>query len=459
MFIALFTGGRIQTLPSGRVRVVFKWQYLLMSLLAAIVGTFIVMNTTLFSWNNIDQSDEETIFAPFTSRKDVSKWRNYITNQVNNQPETHPKLYYPRNCPHFEQHSKSCAKPVPSFIFAGSEFAGASYVFQVLKHHPQVAAASVDNSNEATSTHIFDKEEFDEANAFEFYISQFPFLKDNVLATMEEKNNWIVGENAPHYLYKSHLQQRESRIIFLTEPIARAHSQYLYEKSAVHDSKLTFETLIDLELPILRRCGHTSTQTGWEGFVACHQGSEIRASWKVSNDTHAFNSLAKGMYYPALVPFLQHFPSSQIFIMRTEDILLNPSSSFQRLAQFLDIDPTYFAERNFYQDEHLSEEELISTVAPTQHDNSSVLDHTLAPPQTLNTFIRPRQHVNNRVVMANTLNQPFLLLSSNNYHEEPELSTRYRLQRVFRHLNDRLLEIFDYNKTIFCGWVYDVDRG
>lgn len=91
MFIALITGGRIQTLPSGRVRIVFKWQYLLISLLAALAGTFILMNTTLFSWNNIDQSDEETIFAPFTSRKDVSKWRNYITNQVNSQPETHPK--------------------------------------------------------------------------------------------------------------------------------------------------------------------------------------------------------------------------------------------------------------------------------------------------------------------------------------------------------------------------------
>lgn len=44
----------------------------------------------------------------------------------------------------------------------------------------------------------------------------------------------------------------------------------------VNDSNLTFEALIDLELPILRRCGHTSTQTGWEGFVRCHQGSEIR---------------------------------------------------------------------------------------------------------------------------------------------------------------------------------------
>jgi hypothetical protein len=75
----------------------------------------------------------------------------------------------------------------------------------MLKHHPQVAAASsIDNSN--SEFHIFDKEEFDEANAFETYISQFPFLKDDVLATMEEKKkNWIVGENAPHYLYHSHL--------------------------------------------------------------------------------------------------------------------------------------------------------------------------------------------------------------------------------------------------------------
>jgi hypothetical protein len=113
-------------------------------------------------------------------------------------------VYYPRNCPH-HQHSKSCAKPVPSFIFAGSEFAGASYVFRMLKEHPQVAAASVDNSHPNHTTHVFDSEDYDEADAFDSYIAQFPFLKDDVLATMEEKKNWIVGENAPHYLYQSHL--------------------------------------------------------------------------------------------------------------------------------------------------------------------------------------------------------------------------------------------------------------
>jgi hypothetical protein len=112
-------------------------------------------------------------------------------------------VYYPPNCPH-SQHYKSCAKPVPSFIFAGSELAGASFVFRLFRQHPQIVA-SVDNSDQLKARHIFDKEgELDEATAFESYISQFPFLQDHVLNTVE-KNNWIAGENAPHYLYKSHL--------------------------------------------------------------------------------------------------------------------------------------------------------------------------------------------------------------------------------------------------------------
>jgi hypothetical protein len=180
------------------------------------------------------------------------------------------------------------------------------------------------------------------------------------------------------------------------------------------------------------------------------------ASWKVSNDTHAFNSLAKGMYYPALVPFLQQFSSSQIFIMRTEDILLNPSSSFQQLAKFLEIDPTYFAERNFYQgDELLTEEELISIAPKTRNFEQELVFTDNASTLSPNLFIRPTKH---KVMMSstNTLNYPFL---SNTLNQELLLSTRYRLQRVFRHLNNRLLEIFDHNKMSFLGWVYDVDRG
>lgn len=161
------------------------------------------------------------------------------------------------------------------------------------------------------------------------------------------------------------------------------------------------------------------------------------------NDTHAFNSLAKGMYYPALVPFFQQFPSSQLFIIRTEDISLNPFGFFQRLARFLDIDPTFFAEKNFYQDKHLMEDELMKTpsvkpkVQVTSVDyHSNILSQAVRPPRQHNLHIH--HYLNN---------------------DEPQLSTRYRLQRVFRHLNNRLSEIFDSDKTYFNEWIYDVDRG
>lgn len=60
--------------------------------------------------------------------------------------------------------------------------------------------------------------------------------------------------------------------------LCTCHTCNLIYYFCLQDSKLSFETLIDLELPILRRCGHTSTQTGWEGFVRCHHGSEIRGN-------------------------------------------------------------------------------------------------------------------------------------------------------------------------------------
>lgn len=99
---------------------------------------------------------------------------------------------------------------MPSFIFAGSEFSGASYVFQKLKQHPQVYD-SVDNSNYMTAKHVFDDESFDEASAFDSYISQFPFITNQ--QDIVDKKKWIVGENAPHYLYQSHLTAKRIKDI------------------------------------------------------------------------------------------------------------------------------------------------------------------------------------------------------------------------------------------------------
>lgn len=186
------------------------------------------------------------------------------------------------------------------------------------------------------------------------------------------------------------------------------------------------------------------------------------------------------MYYPALVPFLQQFAPSQLFVIRTEDILLNPSGSFQKLARFLDIDPTYFAERNFYQDEqHLSEEELLSSSIdlnihyPHPHDSNSFENSTATA--TANQAESTSPAINHHLQKANLDKSLFVqqrprhrsFINNQQMHtvpfsptvEEPELSTRYRLQKVYRDLNNRLIDLFDQKVASFYAWVYDVDRG
>lgn len=185
--------------------------------------------------------------------------------------------------------------------------------------------------------------------------------------------------------------------------------------------------------------------TNWTNSL----GSTISqiASWKVTNDTHSFNALAKGMYYPALIPFLQNFPASQLFIMRTEDILLNPSGTFQKLARFLNIDPEFFAERHFYKTSSLTEDELLSNKELTnisalpinQYQHHHIHQHHPYHHQKPDTSFKQQQH----------------LL----HIDEPKLSTRYRLQKVYKHINNRLIELFDRSTAYFQPWVYDVDRG
>ncbi|KAI9261121.1 P-loop containing nucleoside triphosphate hydrolase protein [Sporodiniella umbellata] len=323
-----------QVLPSGKIKSYIKRHYFIISLLMSFVLAFYAYRITHNFWETSDPKDEGSILSPFALHKVT--YKEYITNQPAHDESLQPKLYYPRICPagHF-----SCAKPIPSFIFAGSELSGAFSIFQILKKHPQVSKDSVNHSNQTT---VFSKaDSFDEENAFERYMSQFPFVN-------EENQKLLVGEYAPQYLYSSYFAAKriketlpQVKASYSKEPIARAYLQYLKENS---DSKLSFESLVDLELPTLRRCGYTSYQTGWEGFVRCHQGSEIAASWKTLNDSYAFNSLAKSLYYPALQPFLSHFSSSQLFVMKTEDVETNSTRALTQLALFLGIDPTLFPE-------------------------------------------------------------------------------------------------------------------
>lgn len=155
-----------------------------------------------------------------------------------------------------------------------------------------------------------------------------------------------------------------------------------------------------------------------------------------------YDLLARGMYYTALLPFLEQFPASQILVFRTEDILNNPSFSFQKLAKFLGIDPTFFSERNFYRNQADSSSDLLHTHISTTGRRHGSLRHGRI----------------SALAMEDELDEssPEPLWSDPPETALTDLEMRYRLQKVFRNLNARLLELFNDD---FPGWTYDVDKG
>ncbi|KAG2226306.1 hypothetical protein INT45_005978, partial [Circinella minor] len=492
-----------------RSRVYIHWRAAFVLLLAICIGAILIVTSPIRAPNSV--RDYESVFASITNRRVASKWRGYL-NRKTLATSSHPKLYYPRQCP---TNNRSCAKLIPSFIFAGSELSGTTYIFNTLQTHPQVIG-TVDHQGSGT---LFDK--YDEA-LFEAYLSQFPTLQEEI-----PLNEIVVaGEHAPQYLYRSHIAARRLRellphvklVFILRDPIDRAYSQYFAGTVEIwlDTETASFETMMETELDILRQCGHTTT--GWEGFVRCHESNEIRAARDppfsesttgtttnsnctvneeceniittanngADDDKGGLDSLARGMYYTALLPFLNEFPASQIFVKRTEDFLTNPSASFQSLARFLGIDPTYFSERNFYKHHGITESMLFGkdTVPPPAPDvryyHGGNSNNDLPYHSSAHHHHSTNSHNNNNNVNNNNKKISALALEDGygdekedtmeydylpNFVKSPsdipilDLGTRYRLQKVFRSMNQRLLDLFEHGNEDFSGWDYDVERG
>lgn len=203
---------------------------------------------------------------------------------------------------------------------------------------------------------------------------------------------------------------------------------------------------------------------------------------------HGFDSLARGMYSNSLEPFIKHFPPSQILVLRSEDFIDDPSNSFQRIARFLGIDDSLFSSQYFPRHWQMSEKDLFGNgrvnlnfakdenndqwMAPLgshHHHHGHVRGHggshvrvpamamedpSIARPATALAKDTPPASENDQV-------QPDTTIPPNPSEENKELglSTRYRLQKVFRSLNNRLVDMFESKEKEFSAWEYDVDRG
>ncbi|KAL1917174.1 uncharacterized protein VTP21DRAFT_4830 [Calcarisporiella thermophila] len=410
---------RLRPFARTRRRLCARFVYLF------VIGLLIVKFTLHRFSSTVSKKDEEEwyekVLEPFKGQRLQKVLRTKTWDDMDvDRIKAEPKLYFPPFCDR-----SNCSKPLPSFLIAGTQHSGASRLFAFLSQHPSIFAIPRGNIHTAR---LINK-------GLEGYLESLEELLSIKNSTAIKGESGVTGMNADLCLYGGSCIQKiietfpdVKLILILRDPIDRAFAHYKNMRS----NNIPFETLVEEELDILRRCSHRSAHGGWTSFLNCHKASQVQTSWRLhiplDNSPDALETpglmdmLSRGMYANQFSSFLDQFTSAQLLVLRYEDFSEDTRLQFRRIGNFLGIDPTWFYSR-------ISQPMFDEVEVETENSGSkAVSDKTVKHP----IFER---------------------------HQSLDLGIRYRLQHVFQELNRQMVEAFKEGKQDFAGWDYDIDRG
>ena len=224
-------------------------------------------------------------------------------------------------------------KPL-DFMIVGAQKSGTTALAEFLADHPAIEIAA---NKEA---HLFDDRYFDEKWTTQEINERYaPLFTENQEFT--ESEDVLRGEATPVYLYLPEIAQRLHRynpdlklIVLLRNPVERAYSQYCME-SARGNERLPFWLALLLE-PVRLFLDRNSME----------DESSVRR--------HSYRD--RGYYALQLRNLMQVFASSQLLILRTEDLRLNHEATMRRIFDFLGVSPITIVPREiFSQDTSIAE--------------------------------------------------------------------------------------------------------
>ena len=205
----------------------------------------------------------------------------------------------------------SALRPLPDFLIIGAQKAGTTALYAYLRRHPQITGPSWKEVS------FFDRHH---ARGEAWYRGNFP----NALRARGH-----VGEASPSYLFHplapgrvAALVPQAKLIALVRNPVDRAFSHYQHEV-ALGREPLSFEDALGAEDERLR-------------------GEEERMLAEPAYFSHAwwdYTYRARGRYAEQLERWLAAFPSEQLLLLPSEDLLAEPERSHARVLEFLGVEP------------------------------------------------------------------------------------------------------------------------
>ncbi len=230
----------------------------------------------------------------------------------------------------------------PSFFIIGTEKGGTSSLFWNMREHPNLVLPKT------KELHFFQK-------AFErglkWYHAQFPLSLTPQAMT---------GEATVDYLFLPYVARRIATvfpqaklIVLLRDPVTRAYSEYHMNRDEGRHVDAAADEMFSRELAFLQR--HKLDDANFQRFVYDWVAA-FPTRWSYPLDEYQVKSsagqsgveaypywpyLLRGLYYPQLQVWFEHFPRDQFLIIKSEDYFANPRHFIENaVPSFLNI-PTW----------------------------------------------------------------------------------------------------------------------
>ena len=257
-----------------------------------------------------------------------------ITTQRSNRFEPVPgRLKRRRRTPGVRRVLTAETRLLPHFIIIGAQRCGTTSLYRNLVKHPCVAPALL------KEVHYFD---WNYHRGTNWYRSHFPSSLYQWYARKIWKRDTFSGEASPYYFFHPRVPERVGKllpevklVVLLRNPMHRAYSHYQMEFKKGYET-LSFDEAISAESERL-------------AYEAEHAGEED--TWKSFHHRH-HSYLSRGNYVDQLTRWMKYTDEQRLLILRTEDFWVDPTSTYQRVVQFLDL-PRW--ELQDYRSSHISQ--------------------------------------------------------------------------------------------------------
>lgn len=198
--------------------------------------------------------------------------------------------------------------PRLSFLIGGVQKGGTTALARYLSAHPSI---SLPRQKEA---HVFDAPDFDDSWSREQIDARFAPLFDCL------HGGRVYGDATPITILHPRLIRRvaaynpEMRwIILLRDPVGRAISHYYMEAARGNERRGLFMAILAERR---RLDGHQD-------------------DWSLNSPLRIHSYVARGRYSRQLDVLTEHFPRSQILLLRSVDLELEPATCVAQVASFL----------------------------------------------------------------------------------------------------------------------------